>query len=315
MLFIKGPKMNDLVVADRAAEWRRLKALVLDSVSSPITRRVYNLGLDEFFKWYGQEPRPGFTKATVAAWRVALEARGLGAVSINVRITAVRKLAVEAADNGLLAPEIASGITRVKGVASKGVRLGNWLTVRQAQTLLNAPDATTPKGLRDRAILAVLLGCGLRRSEVAALTIGHVQQRDGRSCIVDLVGKHGRVRTVPMPTWVKVAIDAWTTATGITEGHVFRVVNRGGQVQSAALSEKVVWQLLRPYAQVAGVPGIAPHDCRRTCAKLCRAAGAELEQIQLLLGHASVQTTERYLGTKQDLVHAPNDGIKLRVAV
>jgi integrase len=270
--------------------------------------------LDEFFAWYAQEPRTGFTKATVAAWRVALEARGLGAVSINVRITAVRKLAVEAADNGLLAPEIASGITRVKGVASKGVHLGNWLTVRQAQTLLNAPDAMTPKGLRDRAILAVLLGCGLRRSEVAGLPMGHIQQRDGRWCIVDLLGKHGRIRTVPVPTWVKVAIDAWTSVAGVTDGHVFRAVNRGGQVQSVALSEKVIWQLLRPYAEDAGVPGIAPHDCRRTCAKLCRAAGGELEQIQLLLGHASVQTTERYLGTKQDLVHAPNDGIKLRVA-
>src|SRR5215831_5404239 len=216
--------MNDLVLADRAAEWRRLKALVLDSVSSPITRRVYNLGLDEFFAWYAEEPRPGFTKATVAAWRVALEARGLGAVSINVRITAVRKLAVEAADNGLLAPELATGITRVKGVASKGVRLGNWLSVQQAQKLLNAPDATTPKGLRDRAILAVLLGCGLRRSEVAALTMAHIQQRDGRWCIVDLVGKHGRVRTVPMPTWVKVAIDAWMAEAGIVGGRVFRPV-------------------------------------------------------------------------------------------
>ena len=138
--------MTDLIVVPQAAHWQRLKRLVLDSVSSPITRRVYNLGLDEFFEWYGSEPRPGFTKATVAAWRVALEARGLGAVSINVRITAVRKLAVEAADNGLLAPELASGIVRVKGVASKGVRLGNWLTARQAQTLLNAPDATTTKG-------------------------------------------------------------------------------------------------------------------------------------------------------------------------
>jgi site-specific recombinase XerD len=304
-----------LVLADRAAEWRRLKSLVLDSVSSPITRRVYNLGLDEFFAWYTEEPRPGFTKATVAAWRVALEARGLGPVSINVRITAVRKLAVEAADNGLLAPELATGITRVKGVASKGVRLGNWLSVQQAQKLLNAPDATTAKGLRDRAILAVLLGCGLRRSEVAALTVGHIQQRDGRWCIVDLVGKHGRVRTVPMPTWVKVAIDAWTEPAGVTDGHVFRALNRGGQLSGAALSEKVVWQLLKGYAAAAGVPGIAPHDLRRTCAKLCRAAGGELEQIQMLLGHASVQTTERYLGTKQDLVHAPNDGIKLRVVV
>ena len=146
--------MKALAVVDNGADWRRLKALVLDSVSSPITKRVYNHGLDEFFAWYSQEPRPGFTKATVAAWRVALEAGGLGAVSINVRITAVRKLAVEAADNGLLAPELANGNTRVKGVASKGARLGNWLTAKQAQALLNAPDATTNKGLRDRAILA-----------------------------------------------------------------------------------------------------------------------------------------------------------------
>ncbi len=113
-------------------------------------------------------------EATVSAWRVALEARGLGSISINVRITAVRKLAVEAADNGLLAPELAAGITRIKGVKMKGVRLGNWLSVQQAQALLNAPDATTKKGLRDRAILAVLLGCGLRRSEVAALTFKHI---------------------------------------------------------------------------------------------------------------------------------------------
>src|ERR1035437_3872649 len=172
--------MTDLIVVPQAAHWKRLKGLWLDSVSSPNTRRVYNLGLDEFFEWYGREPRSGFTKATVCEWRVALEARELGAVSINVRITSVRKLAVEAADNGLLAPELASGIVRVKGVASKGVRLRSWLTAGQAQTLLNAPDATTTKGLRDRAILAVLLGCGLRRSEVAALTIDHVQQRDGR---------------------------------------------------------------------------------------------------------------------------------------
>jgi site-specific recombinase XerC len=80
-----------------------------------------------------------------------------------VRITAVRKLAVEAADNGLLAPELAAGITRVKGPKSKGVRLGNWLSLRQAQALLNAPDTTTKKGLRDRAMLTILLGCGLRR--------------------------------------------------------------------------------------------------------------------------------------------------------
>ena len=194
----------------------------------------------------------------------------------------MRKLAVAAADNGLLAPELANGITRVKGVASKGVRLGNWLSAKQSQALLNAPDATTNKGLRDRAILAVLLGSGLRRSEVAALTFGHIQQRDGRWCIVDLVGKHGRVRTVPMPIRVKVSCVG--TTAGIAEGPMFRSVNRGGKVRESALSETVIWQLIRPYAEDAGVAGIAPHDCRRTCAKLCRAAGGELEQIQMLRG-------------------------------
>jgi integrase len=247
--------MTDLIVVPQTNQWQKLKALVLDSVSSPITKRVSNLGLDEFFAWYGQAPRRGFTKATVSARRVALEARGLGSISINVRITAVRKLAVEALDNGLLVPELAAGIARVKSAKSIGVRTGNWLSLKQAQALLNAPDITTLKGLRDRAIIAVLLGCGLLRSEVAALTIKHLQQRDGRWCIVDLFGKHGRVRTIPMPAWVKVAIDAWTGLAGVLDGYVFRPVNRGDQIQGDVLSEKVVWQMLRPYAAAAGVPG------------------------------------------------------------
>lgn len=207
------------------------------------------------------------------------------------------------------------GVARVPGSsASRLFVRKRELSPQQAQALLNAPDISTNKGLRDRVILAILLGCGLRRSELASLTLKHLQQRDNRWCIIDLVGKHGRVRTVPVPTWVKVAIDAWTSAGSVADGQVFRSVNRADLVLGA-LSEKVVWQLLQKYATAAGVPGIAPQDLRRTCAKMCRAAGGELEQIQLLLGHASVQTTERYLDTKQDLVHAPNDGIKLKVAV
>jgi len=307
--------MNDLIVVQKIAGWEKLKALVLDSVSSPITKRVYNMALNEFLAWFQQAPRLGFTKATVSAWRVWLEDRRLGSSSIIIRMSAIRKLAAEAADNGLLAPELAAGIARVKSAKTQGIRTGNWLSQKQAQALLSAPDISTLRGLRDRAILAVLLGCGLRRSEVAALTFAHLQQRDGRWCIVDLVGKHGRVRTAPMPTWVKVAVVAWASPAGVAEGHVFRPVSRANRVTGEALGEKVVWQLIKPYAEAAGVPGIAPHDLRRTCAKLCRAGGGELEQIQMLLGHASVQTTERYLGTKQDLVHAPNDAIKLRVVI
>lgn len=180
--------MNDLVAIPKLAEWEKLKTMVLDSVSSPISKRVYNMALEEFMRWYQQAPRPGFTKATVSAWRVSLEARGLGSSSIVIRMSAIRKLATEAADNGLLAPELAEGIRGVKGVKMTGVRTGNWLSLRQAQALLSAPDVTTLRGLRDRALLAVLLGCGLRRSEMAALSFTHFQQRDGRWCVIDLVG-------------------------------------------------------------------------------------------------------------------------------
>jgi site-specific recombinase XerD len=305
---------ESLAVTRTGEDWNRLKALVLDSVSSPITRRVYNLALDEFINWYSHQPLGGFTKATVNAWRAALELRRLGAVSINVRLTAVRKLAMEAADNGLIPAELASGIAKVKGMRSQGVRVGNWLSLHQAQALLNAPDVKTRKGLRDRAMLGLLMGCGLRRSEVAAIRFEHIQQRDGRWCIVDLTGKGGRVRTVPMPTWAKVAIDAWTAASGIKDGFVLRSLNRGDRLSGERITEKVVWQALQPYAASVAIPRIAPHDLRRTCAKLCRSLGGELEQIQLLLGHASIQTTERYLGTRQNFINAPNDAIKLKIS-
>jgi site-specific recombinase XerD len=115
------------------------------------------------------------------------------------------------------------------------------------------------------------------------LTVKHVQQRDNRWCVVNLLGKHGRLRTIPMPAWVKNAIDAWTAEAAVTDGHLFRPVNRGDQVSGERMSEKVVWQTLKTYVAGAGLPDIAPHDLRRTTAKLCRAAGGDLEQIQLLL--------------------------------
>src|ERR1700726_666082 len=130
--------MNDLIAVEKIAQWQKLKALVLDSVSSPITKRVYNMALNEFLGWFQQAPRPGFTKATVSAWRVSLEARGLGSSAIIIRMSAIRKLAGGAADNGLLAPEFAGGVSRVKSAKTQGIRSGNWLSQRQAQALLSS---------------------------------------------------------------------------------------------------------------------------------------------------------------------------------
>jgi integrase len=302
-----------LTTTASASSLDRIKALVLDSVSSPLTRAMYGKALDDFLRWYGSEPRSGFSKAIVQAHRAYLEGKGYSASTINQRLSAIRKLALEAADNGLMPSELAAGIGRVRGAKIKGVRTGNWLTKPQAEHLLTAPDASTLKGKRDRAILALLIGCGLRRSEVAGLRIADVQQRDGRWVIVDLIGKHGRVRTVPMPAWVKALLDHWTVAATIADGCVFRSVNRGGRLNGSSLTAQAIMNVVTEYASTLALD-VRPHDLRRTCAKLCRAAGGDLQQLQLLLGHASVQTTERYLGTHQNLSDAPNDRVTLHIA-
>jgi site-specific recombinase XerD len=192
-----------------------VKQLVLDAVSSPLTRVMYARALDDFFGWWTEQGRPPFTRATVQAWQAALEAKGLAPASVNQKLSAVRKLAAEATYNGLLDPATAQAIRDIPGAEQHRVRTGSWLTKRQAEVLLAAPDPATKQGKRDRAILAVLVGCGLRRDEAARLTFDHVQQRDGRWCVVDLMGKKGRVRTVPMPAWTtKTAIDSWAAACG-----------------------------------------------------------------------------------------------------
>jgi len=178
------------------------KAAVLDSLRSPESKRGYRHAIDEFIQWYCSEPRLSFNKVVVTRFRIALENRRLAAGTINGRLAAVRRLAYEAADAGLLSPELAAGIRRVKGVKKLGVRLENWLTAEEARQLWQAPDANTLKGKRDRAILAVLLGCGLRRRELTDLDFTHLQQREEHWAIVDLVGKGGHIRTVPVPSWV-----------------------------------------------------------------------------------------------------------------
>lgn len=287
------------------------KRAVLHSLGSPESVKTYEFAIGDFIAWYCSEPRLAFSRTVVLRYRIALENRHLAPSTINTRLAAVRRLAFEAPDTGLLSPELAAGIQRVKGPKKLGVKLGNWLTAEQTKTLLAAPDCSSLPGRRDRAILAILLGCGLRRAEAAALSLSHLQLRDDHWAIVDLIGKGRRIRTVPVPGWVKNAIDEWTTAAGISGGRLFRCVTKRGYVWGDGITEKVIWHVVRRHARAIGIPNLAPHDCKRSCARLCHVAGGELEQIQFLLGHRSVETTERYLGCKQRLRVAVNDNMGL----
>jgi len=275
------------------------KSAVLNSLTSISGQRTYDHAIREFVAWYCSEARLAFNRTVVLRYRIHLEQRGYAPAAINLPLAAVRRIAYEAADAGLLSPELAAGIRRVRGVRRIGVRLGNWLTPEQGRRLVECAMSSTARELRDRAMVAMLIGCGLRRAELLALRVESIQQREQHWVIADLVGKAGHVRTVPIPTGVKAAVDVWTPAAAITDGPVFRAIIKAGRIWGDGMSPKVLWDVVRAAAARAGIDKLAPHDLRRTCASLCHLAGGELDQIQFLLGHVSIQTTERYLGCKQ----------------
>jgi len=177
------------------------KSAVLNGLASPGSRRAYGFAIEEFIAWYCSEPRLAFNRIVLVRFRMHLEARGLSAATINQRLAAVRRLAYEAADCGLLSPELAAGIRRVKGVKQLGHRSGNWLSLDQSAALLNRIGDGGLRQKRDYAVVATLLGCGLRRSELVALEVESIQLRQDHWVIVDLVGKGGHIRTVPIPRW------------------------------------------------------------------------------------------------------------------
>jgi site-specific recombinase XerD len=287
----KASKRSRAKAILRLPDLEQSKNAVLNSLAAASSQESYGHAINEFICWYCSEPRLAFNRSVALRYRFFLEQRSLAPSTINVRLAAVIRLAHEAAVTGLLSPELAAGIGRVKGAKRLGVRIGNWLTVEQSKTLLAESQGDSLRGKRDRAILALLIGCGLRRA--------------------DLIGKGKHIRTVPVPVWAKRIVDEWTDAASIRTGVLFRRVGRLGKIWGASLTPKAIWHIVKAAAKRGDIKNLAPHDLRRTCARLCHLAGGELEQIQFLLGHASVQTTEHYLGCKQKLRHAVNDNLGL----
>src|SRR6202165_4014369 len=283
-----------------------LRQMVLDSVQSIHSKRNYAKALEDLFSFCASRP---LSRALLMEYRTSMER--LSPSTINVRMSAIRKLVGEARRNGMIGREEAADLTDVPNVRQKGTRLGNWLTREQAKDLLAVPDRSTLKGKRDYVILALLVGCALRRNELAELDVATIQQREGRWVLADLEGKGRRIRTVAIPIWVKQGIDVWTTVAGIDKGRLLRSVSKSGKVNRDTLSDWAVWSVVEQSSKQIGIEHFGAHDLRRTCAKLCRKNGGDLEQIKFLLGHSSIQTTERYLGSEQEIVVAVNDNLGL----
>lgn len=304
------------------------------------TKRSYDRALNDFTVWYQQSGQTTLNKAAVVAHVDSLLSKSVPASSINQRLTAIKKLAQESADNGLIDEKIFTAIKRVKGIKQTGSKLGTWLDKEQSSALINAPRTVASekesagkfvnecKYLRDRAILAVMVGCGLRREEVCRLTLEHFQKvstKSGRKVwvIKDLSGKHGKTRTISVNSWVKSAINEWAKCAGVEDGDIFRRVSKGGKIADKAMTPQAIWNLVDAYSvyvpqydddgnQELGMD-IAPHDLRRTFARLAYSGGATIEQIQQELGHDSRLTTERYLGLQMDLDNSASEAIQIEL--
>jgi site-specific recombinase XerD len=175
------------------------KTAVLNSLTSASGQRTYDYAIREFVGWYCSEPRLALNRTVVLRYRIHLEQRGYAPATINLRLAAVRRVAYEAADAGLLSPELAAGIRRVKGVRRIGVRLRNWLTPEQGRRLVDRAKSSTARELRDHAMVAMLIGCGLRRAELLTLSLESIQQREEHWVIADLGGKGGHRPNSPDP--------------------------------------------------------------------------------------------------------------------
>ena len=267
-------------------------------------------------------------------YREHLEQAGLSTSTISLRLSVIRQLCKEAMIFKVIDHDTWDSIAAIPGPHREGRRTGNWLTATQAAELIETPPADTLRGKRDRAILGTLIGCGIRRAELCSLKREQIQQRDGRWVIIDIAGKGQRVRTVPMPSWTKALIDEWWRALdgwplrppleyafiGLVKGcGLSREIKdripfkrSDGRIIPWNISRNAIFELVTFWSQKAGFK-VAPHDLRRTFSKLALRGKADLHQIQLTLGHASIQTTERYLGTEQDLSNAPCDVLGIEV--
>lgn len=299
-------------------------------MASKETKRAYRREMETFLSWLFTT-KQNLSFETLEAYKEQMLKAERGESGINQALTAIRKLVRKLPKYGLLDKTQADIICSVESIKVRGQKTHNWLTIQEAEKLLAAPKeskrANSLLAYRDRAILALLVGCGLRRAEVQAITVEHVQQREGRWVIVDIVGKRNKSRTVPMANWCKALIDEWLRVSEIKEGSIIRrcvwradwkqfsINVPGCLIIGHSLSTTSIYHAVSRYSMACLGRMIAPHDLRRSFAKLARNGGAELEQIMNSLGHDSLSTTQAYLGTEIDYQNSPSDRLGLKVEV
>jgi integrase len=240
-----------------------------------------------------------FLKAAVRLWGedVAQKAKA-GATPETVAAVQATVFRIEALNEAIRVP------------ATKGVKAHSWLTQSEVKQLLDMCNIKTIQGQRDRVILGLLVGAGLRREELVNLTFGDVVilSADGKArTVLNIRGKGSKDRPVPISDRLATALDAWGALVG-SSGYITRSISKGGAI-GESISAIGIFEIVAKVGAIIGKPKLAPHDLRRTYAQLGYEAGVPITQISKLLGHANMATTQRYLNLDLDLSTTVSDFI------
>lgn len=287
--------------------------LTLDNITNANTKRAYTVNLRKFLAWYGETGSPRLSRRLIHRHIAYLRESGRSHRTVNIAISAIRKMVTVAVDFELLSKDVAYDIMQVGTLPLSGKRTGRWLSFDECQRLHDAPDTSTLKGKRDKALLVVLTDTGLRRSELAKLSFHHLQKVQGRWMILNLISKNNQERTIPVNDGVMRAIEDYQVAAGLKrEGRVFRAMQKGDKLLpgSEGMSTQAIRSVVAKYGAKIDIPNLAPHDLRRTYATLSRIAGASREQIAYSMGHKNVGGAKSYLDIPQDFANSPSDKLQ-----
>lgn len=272
--------MTSLTTIDTPQSFQTIAQAVVQTLPSKHSRRAYSREIARYL-----ETGLPFDRLHIQAYLNEKRDSGLSTSSLVVTMAALRLLASELNLRGILPNEVVSSINLITVKNNGRKRTGTWLTKEQCIDVIKA-TGTTNEGIRNQAIISLLIGCGLRREEVTKLQWSQIQTRQSRPVIADLTRKRNKTGCiVPIPKWAFDYVERWRVASDATDGPIF------------GLDDETIYYIVKRAGDLAGLD-ISPHDLRRTCAELMLEAGADLIQVQRTLDHASVATTQRYLADK-----------------
>ena len=300
-----------------ASPMQKIVLTIVNQKQNENTRQNYASALTQFFRWYRNTEYSELTPEVIREYILYMKHCGHAKSTIATKLSITKQLFRELWKSGIIDNDTYTNLMEIKIKGQRGQRVKTWLSHEEVQLFLRSIQNNSHRTIRDRAILATMLGSGLRRFEVSELECSQIGKVEGRWAFTDIKGKGERYRTVAIPEWCINLIKKWLEIREELAGNftekLFFSIRKNGTPGNTKISPQAIRDLTKKYSNKYLGKSVLPHDLRRTYAQLSYRAGAPLRQIQISLGHSSIRTTEIYLGLDQDFIKAPGDYIKIKI--